>query len=484
MQILLDRYSSQPIYLQIRDRISKLIQVGAMQPGDRLPSIRSLAQSAQVNKLTVIEAYSVLEGDGLINARQGAGYFVSAPSATVGISSVRADAMLNSAQEVAIVETYNDSFFDSYVTSIQAQKQEGTIDFSLGFNLSGDLEDLTRIARRAMTGIADSLCGYELPQGQLNLRKQISQQLVRLGLGASPENIIVTNGSRQGLALAMQYYLKPGDWVIVESPTYFGALTILKELGTRTIGIPMRSDGMNLELLEQYLHNYRPKLIYTISTLHNPTGITTSQAHRQQLLALAEKYNCPILEDNAFEGLNFDTVPAPIKALDRADLVTYLSTFSKTLMPGLRVGYMVVTGEHYPPLLERKLHKDLHVSTVSQAVISEYLASGHFRHHLNHLRNANLYRRNTMLQALEAHMLSEVSWTIPNGGLFLWLRLPDRIQVQSLKSAASAANVLIGCGKAFFPSGQGYQAMRLNFAQKPEDITKGIAILGNLLKTM
>jgi len=188
---------------------------------------------------------------------------------------------------------------------------------------------------------------------------------------------------------------------VVETPTYHGALAILENLRAKVIGIPMMVEGMNLELLEQYLCSHRPKLIYTISTLHNPTGITTSQSHRQRLLALAEQYECPLLEDNAYEGLQFEALPPPIKSLDRHDWVIYISTFSKTLMPGLRVGYMVVTGKHYRPILEQKLLHDLHVSTVSQAIVSEVLASGHYRRHLNRLRTNNLQSRNAMLQALE-----------------------------------------------------------------------------------
>lgn len=295
--------------------------------------------------------------------------------------------------------------------------------------------------------------------------------------------MIITSGSEQALSLAMQYYLQPGDWAIVETPTYHGALGILENLGAKVIGIPMTAAGMNLELLEQYLCSHRPKLIYTISTLHNPTGITTSQVHRQQLLALAEQYECPILEDNAYEGLNFEPVPAPIKALDRHNLVTYICTFSKALMPGLRVGYMVVTGQHHRHLLKQKTLHDMHVSTVSQAIVSEFLASGHYRRHLSRLRTDNLQRRNAMLQALERCFPETISWTIPKGGLFLWTHLPEYLPIQAVCQQALAQNVLVANGAAFFP-GRGYPAMRLNFSRPLEEIEHGIEILGRLLKNL
>lgn len=479
MRIPLDRRATKPVYLQIRDRLSGLIQSGALQPGDRLPSIRTLAESTQVNKLTVLEAYSVLEADGLIQARQGSGYFVKGQS----FPSPQIKSTFAPEQEVIIPQQRINSFAQLYQASIQVRNQPEIIDFSCGFPLAVDLEDLQRQARRAMKGITDAdLFHYDFAQGQVTLRQQIAQMLLQQGLEISPEQLIITNGSMQGLSLYFNYYLQPGDWVIVESPTYHGAIEILDRLRARIIGIPMTADGINLDLLERYLYTHHPKLIYTISTLHNPTGLTTSVAHRQQLLALAEQYNCLILEDNAYEGLNFEPVPAPIKALDRQHIVTYLGTFSKTLMPGLRVGYMVVTGEDYQALVEKKLLHDLQVSSITQAVVSEYLASGHYRRHLNHIRANHLHSRNVMLSALERYFPQNANWTVPQGGLFLWVHLPAAITLSEVCHQALAQKVLVAPGDPFFPGRSSYNAMRLNFSHSLEIIDKGIAILGELLK--
>jgi DNA-binding transcriptional MocR family regulator len=372
MKMTLNRQSSQPLYLQIRDRLSSLIHAGALKSGDRLPSIRSLAEEVQVNKLTVIEAYGILEAEDLIHSRQGSGYFVNDRVQPVSLKSTFAPA-----QDVIVQEQGQGSFCEQITASLQAMQHCKLIDFSSGFPRLSELEHLQRTAKRALgRATGHSLFQYDLPQGQLTLRQQIAHLLVQQGLGVTSEDVIVTNGSQQALSLAMGYFIQPGDWVIVESPTYHGALSVLERLGAKIIGIPMTAAGMNLELLEQYLRRYRPKLIYTISTLHNPTGLTTSLEHRYELLALAEQYACPIIEDNAYEGLSFTPAPAPIKALDQHDQVIYINTFSKTLIPGLRVGYMVVTGPHYRPILEQKLLHDLHSSTVSQAIVSEYLSSG------------------------------------------------------------------------------------------------------------
>lgn len=477
MKIILDRRSPKPLYLQISDLIRRLIASEALQRGEKLPSIRSLAESLQVNKLTIIEAYNVLEADNLVSVRQGAGYFVK----NAAIAVTKLEPSFAPAQDVIIPELRSGSFFDFYTTSVQAHARDGTINFGCGF--PNPPEDLPRIARRALRHTSDVLFHYDLPQGQLILRKQIAQMLIHQGMEVVTEDLIITNGSEQSLSLAIHYYVQQRDWVIVETPTYHGAIAILENMGARIIGIPMTAEGMNLELLEQYLYSHRPKLIYTISTLHNPTGITTSPTHRQQLLDLAEKYECPILEDNAYEGLNFEAVPAPIKALDTRGWVTYVGTFSKTITPGLRVGYMVVTGKHYQGMMEQKLLHDFHVSTVSQAIVSEYLASGHYRRHLHRLQSDNLQSRNAMLQALERYFPPETGWTIPKGGLFLWVQLPDNLPMQAIRKQALAQNVLVSCGSAFFPSRKGYPAMGLTFSNSPEDINIGIAVLGKLLKS-
>jgi DNA-binding transcriptional MocR family regulator len=478
MKITLNRCSPQPIYLQIRDRLLHLIQTGALPPGERLPSIRNLADEVQVNKLTVIEAYGILEAEGLIHSRPSAGYFVNDRIQTIPLESNFAPA-----QDVIIQEQGCSSFSEQITASLQAIQRGNLIDFSSGFPQLSELENLQRIAKRALgRATGRSLFQYEFPQGQLLLRQQIASGLVQQGLDVTSENIIVTSGSQQALSLLMQHHIQPGDWVIVESPTYHGVLSVLEKLRAKVIGIPMTAAGMNLELLQQYLQSHQPKLIYTISTLHNPTGLTTSQEHRQHLMTLAEAYQCHVIEDNAYEGLSFMAAPAPIKALDRHDWVTYISTFSKTLIPGLRVGYMVVTGQHYQPILEQKLLHDLHSSTVSQAIVSEYLSSGLYRRHLVRLRANTLQSRNAMLQALETYFPADVSWTVPQGGFFLWVHLPDYVSIQAIRQEALAQNVLIASGSAFFPDQQGYPAMRLNFSRSPAEIEQGVAILGTLLK--
>ena len=389
MKIPLDRQAKTPIYLQIRDRIRHLIHTGHLAADTQLPSIRALAQTANVNKLTVLEAYSVLEADGLVRAKKGAGYFINPlighPSGNRSDECHRSDkshsgkqnkgkqtaalakSRFNPAQNVLIPTQGINSFPDIYSASLRSHTRPDYIDFGLGFPQPTGLEDLTRISRRAMKA-AHTFFHPGDPQGDLELRGQIAQLLIQQGLELSPDNLLVTSGSMQSLSLIAAHFISPGDWVIVEAPTYHGFLSILQQRGAQIIGIPMTPHGMNLDLLARYLHSHRPKLIYTMSSLHNPTGITTSAAHRRQLLSLAQAHDCLIIEDNAYEPLSFETTPPPIKAFDTAHHVIYVGTFSKTLMPGLRVGYTAITGKQRQALIERKLLHDFHISAASQAI--------------------------------------------------------------------------------------------------------------------
>lgn len=502
MKIPLDRQASQPIYLQIRDRIQHLIRTGHLPPNSQLPSIRSLASTIKVNKLTVIEAYSVLEADGLVHAKQGAGYFINSAEAVT--SDNRADVVLldksgerksaaqksdispynrerfNPKQQVILPKEGTNSFTEIYYAAIQAHNQEDTVDFSLGFPQPTGTEDLQRIARRAMKE-AHVFFDQGDPKGEIALRRQIAQLLMQQGLDVLPESLIVTSGSMQALALLADHFLEKGDRVIIEAPTYHGFISVLQQRGAQIIGIPMTSAGMNLELLSQYLESHQPKLIYTISTLHNPTGITTESAHRRQLLSLAQAHNCLIIEDNAYEPLSFEPTPPPIKAFDTSDQVIYVGTFSKTLMPGLRVGYMSVTGAQNSEITKRKLLHDFHLSNASQAIVKEYLASGHYRRRLKKIRRLHCDCLDHMLRLLTQYLPPQVTWTVPKGGTFLWLHLPDSISLSELNRRAAAQKVLLCAGSAFFPVQSSYPALRLNFSLPKEATERGIRVLGEIV---
>ncbi|MGF1577721.1 MAG: PLP-dependent aminotransferase family protein [Cyanophyceae cyanobacterium] len=481
MRIPLNRQSQQPMYLQIQERLQSLIHSGSLPPGEKLPSIRGLAKTLQVNKLTVIEAYDRLVAEGLISARQGSGYFVD----TAPIPDPARPCCFAPHQTVVVWESQANRPFALYARSIQAKQQPNLIDLSCAFPKDPP-DDLARIIRRVSTD-SDNFFDYNAIEGHTRLRHQIANLLLQVGLEASADDIMVVNGAMQGLSLAIRHFVKPGDWVIVESPTFFSALPIFQQLGCRIIGIPMDREGMNLDLLARYLDSHRPRLIFTTSTLHNPTGITTTATHRRQLLALASQYECPILEDNAYEVLHFGSPPPPLKVMDTEGWVTYVGTFSKTLSPGLRVGYLVVPPAHRQALLELRYLTDIHTPTLSQAVVSEFLAQGHYRRHLQRVHTQLHHNRNLMLRGLEQSFPDFARWTVPEGGMYLWVQLPDRYGplMPRLIHQAEAHGILILSGSSFFPDGMGYPAMRLSYVNvAPELIEGAMSRLGSLVKNL
>ncbi|HND50192.1 MAG TPA: PLP-dependent aminotransferase family protein, partial [Anaerolineales bacterium] len=287
--------------------------------------------------------------------------------------------------------------------------------------------------------------------------------------------------------LASQVLLKPNDIVLVEDPTYSAALDLFRTLGFQIVGIPVDSQGMQVEKLEKLLQQYHPKLIYTIPNFHNPTGTCLSSARRRELILLAGKYNVPILEDDFVGDLRYEGHTQPsLKSLDPGGQVIYISTFSKMLMPGLRVGFIVADGPVYDSLLNFKRLSDLATSTLIQRALDAYMTVGRYQTYLHRSNQIFRSRRDAMLDAIKKHLPSTINFELPKGGLFIWLQLPKSISANELLPVACKEGVAFSPGNSFFIDGiSGEDWIRLNFASQPvEDIEEGIKRLGNALKKM
>jgi GntR family transcriptional regulator/MocR family aminotransferase len=306
-------------------------------------------------------------------------------------------------------------------------------------------------------------------------------------LQAQPENILITAGSQQALSLTTQILLKPGDTILVESPTYGGALDLFQALDFRVVGVPMDTQGMQVENLEKLLQQHHPKLIYTIPNFHNPTGTCLSSSRRRELLLLADRYNIPILEDDFVGDLRYDGRTQPsLKALDPGGRVIYASTFSKMLMPGLRVGFLLIEGPVYENLVKFKHVNDLATSSLIQRALEAYVTVGRYQAHLRKTCQIFRKRRDVMVAAIKKHLPMDVQFEIPQGGLFIWLRLPDNLSSEDLLPFALKEGVDFVPGKRFFPgSNQGGSWMRLNFVvQPPDEIEEGINRLSQAVEEL
>jgi GntR family transcriptional regulator / MocR family aminotransferase len=488
MRIPIDRQSPEPLYRQIKNYFRQGILSGGLLPEARLPASRQLARDLGVNRITVENAYSELEADGLVFSRVGSGTYVLPPNPLPPISRSNAedswplwqqslqagDPQVEPSTAGELLKTFGHPNPISFAGGDSDSRQFPAEEFR---------KTIQKIMRR--DGIA--ALDYGEANGYAPLRDGIAHILASQGVQARAENILITAGSQQAITLVSQTLLKPGDVILMESPTYSIAIELFRILGFRIVGVPVDGQGMQVEKLEKLLQQHHPKLIYTIPNFHNPTGTCLNSARRRQLIVLADLYNIPILEDDFVGDLRYDGRAQPsLKALDPGGQVIYISTFSKMLMPGLRVGFLVADGPIYHNLLSFKRHSDLATSTLIQRALEAYVTVGRYQAYLRRSCQVFRKRRDAMLQAIDSHLPAGVAFDPPQGGLFLWLRLPENMSADELLPLACEEGVAFAPGNGFFPAGSaGQDWMRLNFVAQPVQwIEEGIKRLGKAIKQL
>jgi 2-aminoadipate transaminase len=347
-------------------------------------------------------------------------------------------------------------------------------------------------ASRVLRDFGGQALQYGTTEGYQPLREMLARFSSRSGVEVTPENILVTSGSQQALDLLGKVFINPGDHILVEAPTYLGALQAWNAYGAEYVPVPMDEDGMITDALEEALRT-GPKFIYVLPNFQNPTGVTLSLERRRQLIALADSYGVPIIEDDPYGQLRYEGEDLPsIVTLDSRyrnqcnncyqGNVIYLSTFSKTLAPGLRLAWVVAPAQVIGKLVQAKQGADLHTSTFVQMLAYEVARGGFLDHHVQLIREVYGKRRLVMLDAMQAEFPPAVSWTRPKGGLFLWGIMPQGMDAKEVLQVAVARNVAFVPGEAFYPHGDVQNGMRLNFSNASEEnIRIGIARLGRVL---
>jgi 2-aminoadipate transaminase len=333
---------------------------------------------------------------------------------------------------------------------------------------------------------------YGATEGYLPLRELIARHTNRFGIQVTPENILITSGSQQALDLLGKVFINEGDRIVVEAPTYLGALQAWNIYGADYVTVPSDENGMIVEDLEAALRA-GPKFIYALPNFHNPLGVTIPLERRLRLVELADRYGVPIIEDDPYGELRFEGshIP-PIVVLDEklhvqnghyTGNVIYLSTFSKTLAPGIRLAWVIAPPEVIQKLVTAKQGADLHTSSFNQMVAYEVAKNGFLEKHIEHIIEVYRERRNVMLDSLEEHMPEGVKWTHPQGGLFLWLTLPEHMSSVDIFRDAVEQRVAFVPGESFYALDGGHNTMRLNFSNAtPEMINEGIARLARVVK--
>ena len=331
---------------------------------------------------------------------------------------------------------------------------------------------------------------YGPTEGDARLREELVRWMAKDGIRVTRDQVLITSGSQQGLDVIGRVFLDPGDLIVVERPSYMAALQVFRMHRVEMVGVAQDDDGMRVDLLETTLAGLaaagkRPKIIYVVPDFQNPSGVTMSESRRRRLLALAREYRTLVVEDNPYRELRFEgEAPPPVAALDEDGRVIYLSTFSKTLCPGLRIAWIAARDEFIQQFVTAKQGMDLCCPAFTQAIAAEFCASGAIYARVPAI--AALYRRkrDAMLGSLEREMPPGVTWTHPRGGLFLWVRLPEEMDSeQLLRPAIEEEGVAYVVGSGFHADGGGKNTMRLNFSYPSEkEIEEGIRRLANLVK--
>ena len=460
-----------PLYLQIAQEIIRGIENGTLPRGSRLPTVRELADQLSVTRVTAHNAYAELKSKGWIDATVGRGTFVIGPPST---PSDLADAVS--------LQTTPDKVMED-ITRLSALPGSRSLAMAEPDPSMYPTHEMSRILS-SFSVANEELFHYGSSRGDLQLRLEISKLLAERDIPAKPDAILLTTGVTQGLSIVTTALCERGDKVLVEQPTYLGFLGLLESCGVEPIGIPLDNEGPRLDHLERILLRERPRLLYTVPSFQNPTGICMSKQRRAGLLSLAEEYGLYILEDDIYGYLDYDrVVPQSLKSADPGNLVIYVNSFSKVLFPGLRVGYIAPP----IPLTERLLThlrvRELCAPPLLQRALAEFLRRGLFTSHLERVLPVYRRRRDATLEALAQFMPQEVQWTNPEGGYCIWVTLPEEVDRTDLYRSALSRGIAYTPGDVFLSEPAKGGHMRLCFASRGESVIRdAVAMLAAIIK--
>ncbi len=471
LDLSLNRSTKQSLYRQIAEQIKTQIGDGRLPANTRLPTVRSLAQQLGVTRLTIQNAYNELQADGWIEATVGRGTFVS-----------------SAVQPISLQPTIG-----QYLNPDNALSDMLEINQIVGVRSMAmahpdpalfPTEEFWPYLERLRPS-ANELFSYGPIQGDPDLRVEIAKHFQAAGMTAVPNDILITSGAMHGISLAAQALAKPGDMVLVDQPTFLGTLNILKALRLNWTAVPIQPDGPDLNALEEALQRHKPRFYYTNPNFHNPTGICFSSEKRQAVLALTRQHHCAILEDDIYGDLAYDAPALPsLKALSTAeDHVIYLSGFSKVLMPGLRLGSIIMPPDLRTRLLTLRRSTDLCSPGLFPKALAHFLRDGGLKRHLKRVLPVYRERRDALMSALQTHMPHQVQWTMPQGGFCTWVTLPHYFASGELYRIALQNGFAFTPGEAYLMDDDTADHFRLCFGnQSTTSIRAGVELLSRLIR--
>ena len=467
----LDRSSIVPIYRQMYERLRDQILAGALPEGARLPPERALAERLAVNRSTVVHAYRDLAAEGLIEQRVGSGSRVA--SLTIGGRPDRSPAV----PWWVTLPPWRVGEFPAVLGELAAAEHGDLIAFVQGVPPAepSPLADLAESFAR-IGGDVNFVLTYGDSEGYGPLREAIASRMRARGCNVDMRDVLMLTGSTQGITLVAQSLAEPGDEIVVEAPTYPGALQIFQIAGLRAIPVPVDEDGMRVDHVEAILRRRRPRFIYTMPSIHNPTGVSLNADRRERLVTLAKRHGVPLVEDDPYGELAAAPIP-PLIARD-ADYVIYLSSFSKTIAPSLRLGWLAAPRTIYERLLLRKQSYDMASSMYIQAGVRDYLERG-YDLHVQALRRELTERRALAQSAIERHWPASMRVAQGGDGYYLWATAPRELRARALLAAAERRGASFLFGEAFYAQSGGDHNFRLALTPVPRSaIEEGIRRIG------
>lgn len=534
MRLELDRRASVPMYRQLAAQLRERIVSGELAEGYRLPPERELAARLGVNRTTVLQAYQRLKDEGLVASKVGKGTFVTPADAASGASGLHgmpdaagttgADASSGTVHTIhdvrmaggagasahtgapepsvirppwsVLFSDYSNRFTYHDIAEIDRARRGGAdgrvIDFATGSPNPADIpDDLLRAVSLEAFSSHEFDGQPESPiEGFDELRALLAEHMRTRGVACEARNVMVLSGSEQGIDLIVRAFVNPGDRVLVEQSTFFPALQTFRSADASIVGVPVDADGMRTDLLEGYCARFRPKIIYTIPTFHNPTGTTMPMERRRRLVDVARRYQCLIVEDDAYGELWYDghdgtARPVPLAGMENAGYVMYLSTFSKTVTSGLRTGWVAADPHVIARLAALRRMVDQHTSTSSQRICLELLKEGRIAGHVRDLTAAYRRRRDETVAALERYAPRGMRWSVPQGGYYVWVALPDGVRALDLLARCRTLGVTFMPGGVFDVDETDETHIRLNMVRPDaRDLQNGIRLICDAVRAM
>jgi GntR family transcriptional regulator/MocR family aminotransferase len=481
LDLTLDRDHEQPLRTQLVTSIRARIESGEWAPGTRLPSSRDLAQRLGVNRTTVVQGYADLADAGLVDSTVGRGTFVrqrqeSPPAAATDRAAAGGD------QPLA---------WDAFLSRSRALPQGAgpalsadavVLHRAVGHPTLFPLEEIAAATRRVFESRGRELLAYPSPAGYEPLRAALRARLAKQGVAVDRNELLIVNGSQQGLDLVARLLLADGGTVVTARPSFSGALDVFRWWRATLQGVPAGADGLDDVALERALASPRTRLCYVVADRANPTGATLSVGARARLLERVQAARVPLLEDDWLAELRADGEAPPLKAHDRQDQVLYLGTFSKVLAPGLRLGWLMVPKPLFAPLLALKRVGDLATNFPAQAALHELLRSGFIDRHVRDLRQQFERRARIVDAAFDRHFPAGIRPRRPHSGMVCWIDLPARTDIARVVDDARRAGIEISPGAPFDPATPPAPALRLSYSAAGESaLEPAIAALGKLL---